>query len=303
MGKILITGGTVFVSRCFAEWFVRRGDEVYVLNRNTRQQVEGVNLIKADRHDLGDQLKGICFDAVIDVNAYNADDVKELHRALGIFGQYILISSSAVYPDNGRQPFTEETPVGPNAVWKQYGTDKIAAEQTIAGLVPEAYIIRPPYLYGPMNNLYREAFVFDCARAGRTFYLPGNGEMKLQFYHVRDLCRLTEKVICRKPDTHIFNAGNPRSVSVREWVGKCYACLGRTPEFAYVYHEPEQRKYFSFYDYEYYLDVRKQTAICPETTDLDDGLHESAEWYFAHEADIIKRPYTEYIDQVIRSRL
>jgi len=34
MRKILVTGGTIFVSRYIAEYFAGKGDAVYVLNRN-----------------------------------------------------------------------------------------------------------------------------------------------------------------------------------------------------------------------------------------------------------------------------
>ena len=47
--RILVTGGTVFVTGRIAEYFVAKGCEVYVLNRNTRQQPDGVKLIEADR--------------------------------------------------------------------------------------------------------------------------------------------------------------------------------------------------------------------------------------------------------------
>ena len=33
MRKLLVTGGTVFVSRYVADYFARRGDDVYVLSR------------------------------------------------------------------------------------------------------------------------------------------------------------------------------------------------------------------------------------------------------------------------------
>lgn len=59
MRKILVTGGTVFVSRFIAEYYVAKGDEVYVLNRNTRPQSAGVKLIQADRHAIGDALQGL----------------------------------------------------------------------------------------------------------------------------------------------------------------------------------------------------------------------------------------------------
>ena len=48
-----------------------------------------------------------------------------------------------------------------------------------------------------MNNVYREAFVFDCAKKDRKFYLPKDGEMNLQFFHVKDLCRFMEIIIDR----------------------------------------------------------------------------------------------------------
>ena len=67
MKKILITGGTVFVSRYAAHYFVDKGYEVYVVNRNSRPQVPGAKLIEADRHDLGDKLKDIYFDVVADI--------------------------------------------------------------------------------------------------------------------------------------------------------------------------------------------------------------------------------------------
>ena len=67
MRKILVTGGTVFVSRYVAEYFAGRGDEVYVLNRNHHTQPSGTILIEADRHNLGDVLRQNTFDTVLDV--------------------------------------------------------------------------------------------------------------------------------------------------------------------------------------------------------------------------------------------
>ena len=52
MKKVLVTGGTIFVSRYIAEYYVAKGYEVYVLNRNSREQSKGVKLIQADRHNL-----------------------------------------------------------------------------------------------------------------------------------------------------------------------------------------------------------------------------------------------------------
>ena len=164
--KILVTGGTVFVSRYMAEYYSGKGHEVYVLNRNTRPQPPNTTLIQADRHDLGNILRPYSFDLVIDT-AYTARDVNTLLDALSSVSDYILISSSVVYPETAPQPFAEESPTGPNRYWGKYGTDKIEAETALLKRVPGAYVLRPPYLYGHMNNVYREAFVFDCASLGR----------------------------------------------------------------------------------------------------------------------------------------
>lgn len=302
MKKILVTGGTTFVSKYVAEYFVNAGYEVYVLNRNTKPQVQGVNLIEGDRHNLGGILKNTFFDVVADITAYNAADIIDFIKELGSFGQYIMISSSAVYPEYGVQPFLEESEKSANKFWGAYGTDKIEAENVLLEKVKDAYILRPPYLYGPMNNVYREAFVFDCALADRKFYLPNDGSMKLQFFHVKDLCGLMEVIIRNKPDEHIFNVGNIEAVSIKEWVTICYKSLGKTPIFVNVNETIEQRNYFSFYNYEYYLDVTRQSKIYPETISLEDGIKDAAKWYLEHRTDVGKKPYFEYIDSNLVGR-
>lgn len=295
MKKVLVTGGTVFVSRYIAEYYVAKGDEVYVVNRNSRKQSKGVKLIQADRHNLGEALRDYCFDIVIDT-AYNADDVEKLLDALGDYKDYILISSSAVYPEYALQPFKEDTILGVNKYWGEYGTDKIEAEATLLKRNPNAYIVRPPYLYGQMNNVYREAFVFDCALSGRKFYLPKDGEMKLQFFHVHDLCRFIDILLEKKPEQRIYNVGNKEAVSIREWVEICYQVTGKNAEFINVYKDVEQRNYFCFYDYEYYLDVSKQYELMEDVKSLKDGLKESLEWYVNNQDKVNKKAYVNYID-------
>lgn len=302
--KLLITGGTVFVSRYAAEYFVRKGHEVYVLNRGSLPQPEGVRPIIRDRHSIGGSLRGTYFDAVIDITAYTGEDVEALSGALGDIGQYILLSSSAVYPETLPQPFREDMPRGKNAFWGKYGTDKISAEDSALGRYPGAYIVRPPYLYGPMNNLYREAFVFECAEKDRPFFLPGNGEMPLQFFYIEDLCRFFELLLEKRPEERIYNAGNPETVSAAEWARACYAVLGKTPEFISVgADKAAQTDYFPFRDYGYILDVTRQQKLLPALTPLEEGLRRSYEWYRHNRDKIRRKPFMEYIDKYIDKNL
>lgn len=293
--KILVTGGTVFASRFTAEYFARN-HEVYVLNRNTRPQSAGVTLINADRHALGDTLKGYDFDAVIDVTAYNEADVRDLLDGLGGFKDYILISSSAVYPETLPQPFKEDMQTGANSVWGEYGINKIAAERYLMEHVPNAYIIRPPYLYGKMNNLYREAFVFECAEHDMPFFAPYNAEMGLQFFDIEDLCRFIAILLETHPERRVFNVGNPETVSVREWVKQGYKVLGKEPEIRRVLLRINQREYFPFYDYEYKLDVSEMSALMPDVKPLKQGLLESYKWFSENREKVIRKPLFEYIE-------
>lgn len=299
--KILVCGGTVFASKYTAKYFRDKGNEVYVLNRNTRPQLDGVRLISGDRHSLGDVLKSYHFDAVLDVTSYNKHDIECLTDSLGGFDNYIMVSSSAVYPETLKCPFKESDPCGANVFWGDYGTNKIEAEKYLQNKVTNAYIIRPPYLYGEMNNLYREAFVFDCAEADRPFYIPGNGEMRLQFFDIDDICRFMEILLQKQPEQHVFNVGNPETVTVSEWIRRCYEVLGKKPRFEYVDKEIPQRSYFPFYDYEYVLDVSGQKYLMPDTKPMEKGLCESYEWYKNNRSAVIKKPLINFIDENFNS--
>lgn len=130
--KLLVTGGTFFVSRFGATYFVDKGHEIFVISRGNHQQVRGVSLIKSDR------LKEHHFDAVLDICAYNEADVRNLLDGLATYDDYIMISSSAVYPGTLPQPFNEQQPVGENKIWGPYGLNKIAAERYLLEHNPQA---------------------------------------------------------------------------------------------------------------------------------------------------------------------
>lgn len=296
--KILIIGGTTFVSKYVAQHFVEKGNDVTVINRGSREQVKGVTLIQRDRTQLGDSLRGKHFDLILDITAYTKEHVQKLVESGVLFDDYIFISSSAVYPETNSQPFSEEQPCGYNSVWGDYGKNKLEAEQYLQENVKNAYILRPPYFYGIYENLYREAFVFDCAMLDRPFYIPQNGDMKLQFFNVCDLCRFIETLIEKHPKNHIFNVGNKDIVTTKEWVQLCYKLVGKDAELINVDKSVSQREYFCFHNYEYVLDVSKQDELIPDTISLAQGLKEEFEWYKDNlDSVYYRKPYIEFIDK------
>lgn len=79
--------------------------------------------------------------------------------------------------------------------------------------------------------------------------------------------------------------------------------LWEKPEFIYVYDDIEQRNYFSFYNYEYKLDVSRQKCIYPETIPLDIGLKEAARWYDEHEKEINKNHIFHISRQIFLNKI
>ncbi len=303
MSNVLITGGTIFVSKYLAEYFVNKGDNVFVFNRNTHPQVNGVRLIQGDKGTVCDELRKYDFDLVLAVNIYTKQEAENLLNSLGEVKDFVFISSSAVYPETTALPFQETAPTGYNSIWKDYGTNKAEAEKYLSEKLPNAYLLRPPYFYGKYQNLYREGFVFDCALKGMPFYLPQEGKMKLQFYNVHDLCLLIDQIIAVQPKQHIFNVGNREIVDIHTWVEMCYDIVGAKLDKVFVDRSHEQRSYFPFYRYEYYLDVTAQYELLPDTIPLYDGLKAEFEWYKDNQNDVMKKTaYFEYINNILQVR-
>jgi len=79
--------------------------------------------------------------------------------------------------------------------------------------------LRPPYIYGPENPFYREAFFWDRFRLGRPVILPSDGHRLMQFIFVKDLVSVAVKVLeQRNAIGHAFNVANAKAVTQNELV-------------------------------------------------------------------------------------
>ena len=113
-----------------------------------------------------------------------------------------------------------------------------------------------------------------------------------------DLAKVIEKILVVQPKENIFNIGNSNLVDINTFVEICYEIVGTTLTKVYI-EEFDQRKYFSFNDYEYVLDVSKQKELLEEEKDLFEGLKESFEWYKNNKEKVTKRDYISFIDENI----
>ena len=80
---------------------------------------------------------------------------------------------------------------------------------------------RPPFVYGPRTNYYREQFIWDRLRAGRPIIIPGDGHRLMQFAYVNDLVQAMIKSMDEpRAVGEAFNIGDPKPVTQVELVEK-----------------------------------------------------------------------------------
>ncbi len=190
--KILFIGGTGIISSACAELAVRRGHDLFLLNRSESRKypvADGAQEIVADVHgpeqELSKLLSGYHFDAVVDFIAFTEQDIqRDLQLFRGRTGQFVFISSASAYQKPPRSYWiTEETPLE-NPYW-QYSRDKIACETRLMQAFREegfpTTIVRPSHTYGTsqiplaFDSWVNPWTVVARMLKGQKIIVPGDG--------------------------------------------------------------------------------------------------------------------------------
>ncbi|MDR1003014.1 MAG: NAD-dependent epimerase/dehydratase family protein [Oscillospiraceae bacterium] len=294
MKKVLVLGGSYFIGYNIVKNLIKDGYAVTILNRGTANpkfsgEVETILCDRKNACNMKAQLKDKHFDFVIDVSCYTASDAEAVYEALDrkSIEQYIFISSSAVYHSGQDLPLNETSDAGENIVWGDYGTDKSAAEKFFLskheGEGFPVVILRPPYVYGENNYVYREAFMFDRITLSRTIILPNEGKTRVQFIHVYDLYRTIEAIFGKHETIgQVYNVGDEQPVTLAEWVQCCMeVCEKHTKVVGFDYLDSgyESRDFFPLHDYEYFLNTDKIREIYTPRISMTEGLRASFSWY------------------------
>jgi 2'-hydroxyisoflavone reductase len=300
----LVIGGTQFIGRVLVAELLRAGHGVSVLHRKPKHNLgRRVGNIVADRNDpkaMKSALAGKSFDVVFD-HVYDwergttAAHVESTARAIsGNLQRYIFISSVAAYGDGLNHH--EGDALAADDAAELYVRNKAMSERALFRLHQRIGLpvvtLRPPFIYGPHNPFYREAYFWDRLRAGRSIILPGDGRRLMQFVYVKDLVGASLKVM-EEPNAigHAFNIANARPVSQMELVEalakvcrKAAKCVRVPREFVTRAggHPMGPKLYFGVY-----LDVPPITQITAKAqrmlkfkpTDFEDGLKETYQWY------------------------
>ena len=300
MKKILIMGGNQFVGKEIAKKFLEKNNTVYVLNRGTRKNIEGVFFFKADRNnyiEMENTLKDIEVEITVDVSAYTEEQVDILHKVMkNRFKQYILISSASVYNNIECTPVNEESQIGENLIWGDYAKNKYLAEKkTIenSNLYNFKYtIFRPFYIYGIGNNLDRENYFFSRIKYNLPIFIPSKNNI-IQFGYVEDLALAIESSI-ENSDFYnqIFNISGDEYVTMSEFAEICGKVMAKKVAIKYINTEENKikaRDWFPFREVNLFGDISKlENTGFRNTYSLIQGLEKT--YKYNDENDLITKP-------------
>lgn len=194
--KILVLGGTVFLSKAITAEAVRRGHDVVCAARGASGGVpEGARLISVDRNKPGafDQLAGEQFDAVIDVAKYSVNWVRDALEAFGsTTPHWTFVSSISVYADHTTGsdellPPLEDDPAA-EFTSERYGSVKVASENAVLEAVRgREFIVRAGLVTGPDDPSDRFGYWPARLSQGGRVVVPDSPDLSFQHIDARDL--------------------------------------------------------------------------------------------------------------------
>lgn len=308
--KVLFIGGNGNISWWCVEEALKRGYEVYELNRGltraTRRTVQsGVHEIimdirdeKAMVHVLDDET----FDVVCDFICFNDDQAKQAVRLFsGKCSQYIVISSEAVYRRESRfLPFREDTPQYDGDVGDSYILGKIKTEKTFR----EAYrecgfpvtIVRPGYTYDTIVQMPVGQNCFTAPEKlikGYPFLMPGDGENLVAPLHSRDFAKAFAGLIGnQKTVGEDYHIAAERLITWNEMAADILSALNLDTKN--ILHIPYDEALIinDFYSdvvnrqhmWHYLFDDTKIKSVVPEwkqETNFEEGIKETVAWLLA----------------------
>jgi 2'-hydroxyisoflavone reductase len=197
--RLLVLGGTVFLSKAVAEEAVRRGHEVTCACRGESGSLpDGVTHLAWDRDRPSPaELAEAAYDAVVDV-ARHPSWVRSAVAALPET-HWVFVSTISVYADNAvpgggpgvtpeLEPIHEDVDLSEDM--EAYGPMKVACEQTVLEGAASAMVVRPGLIIGPGDPSGRFTYwplrVREAGDGGEVL-APGSPDDSTQVIDVRDL--------------------------------------------------------------------------------------------------------------------
>ncbi len=194
--RILVLGGTAFLSRTVAEEALRRGHDVTCACRGVSGPLaEGTSLVTWDRSEEAPaELAGAAYDAVVDVSRTPS----HVRRAVAALPDphWIFVSTGNVYRDHSARGATADrlplldpvtTDEDPTSSPDAYGAMKVACEQLVLDGTRSAMVVRAGLIVGPGDPSGRFAYWPQRLADGGEVLAPESPDDAVQCVDVRDL--------------------------------------------------------------------------------------------------------------------
>ncbi|MCL2695221.1 MAG: SDR family NAD(P)-dependent oxidoreductase [Clostridiales bacterium] len=314
--KVLITGGAGFIGSHLAEGHLRSGDEVIIVdnfNDAYDPAVKHNNIESAkraggeltvfpidirDRQNLA-QAFSRDIDCVIhlaamagvrpsieqpdlyyDVNVMGTLKLLELCRAFDI-RKFVFASSSSVYGNNEKVPFSEtdpvDNPISPYAATKKAGELLCYTYHSLYGF--DMACLRFFTVYGPRQRPDLAIHKFTkLITEGRPIPFFGDGTSSRDYTYIDDIIdgvsKVADWVMQGDGRYEIFNLGESRTVTLDEMAAAIEQALGKK---ALLRRQPNQPGDVTIT----YADITKSKALLGynPTMDFAQGIARFIDWY------------------------
>jgi nucleoside-diphosphate-sugar epimerase len=237
--RLLVLGGTVFLSRAVAADAVARGHDVTCAARGRSGSVpDGARLVEVDR-SAGPSALGGEFDAVVDV-ARHPSWVRAAAAAYPA-AHWVFVSTLNVYADDATpggtpatlplvEPIEEDVDLAEQP--EAYGPMKVACERIVLDGTASAMVMRPGLIVGPGDPTGRFSYWPRRLAWGGEVLAPGDPADVMQVADVRDLAAWAVTA-CEQRTTGVYDGvGRPQPMA--DLLGQCADGIDSEVSFTWV---------------------------------------------------------------------
>jgi UDP-glucuronate 4-epimerase len=314
----LVTGGAGFIGSHLVDRLLAEGEGVVCLDNFDdfydpelkRRNIKGAlqnsrfRLVEGDLRNEGDLervFQGMKIDAVahlaaragvrpsiqnprpyVDTNVRGTLNLLEACRKNGV-RRLLFASSSSVYGNNPKVPFSEkdpvDNPISPYAATKKAGELLAHAYHHLHGL--DIACVRYFTVYGPRQR--PEMAIHQFTRRiheGQRISLFGRGESKRDYTYIDDAIEGTRKALSREHGYEIYNLGESQTTSLLHLVRMIEERLGKKARIDFLPEQPGdvERTFADIGKAEERLGYRPQMKI-------EEGLTRFVRWYLQENTD------------------
>lgn len=300
-GKILVIGGSGFVSGTLARMARDQGDEVWVVTRGQKPLPEGVVPLRADRKSpaafkaavIGADVR---WDLVVDCIGYEVEDARQDLEIFPALARHLVFISTDFVFDPIRRRFPQPFDNPATLTDDTYGGKKRRCELELLHADTRDMrwtVFRPCHIYGPGSNLgclpdaLRVPELLRKIKAGETIQLVGGGHFLQQPIFAPDLAALILSVQENAmADRKVYCSAGPDMVESVAYYRMIADELGvelRVEELSVTQSlkmHPEWRFFLCHRIYD--LTPLRLDGLKVPNTPLREGLREHVRWLEAH---------------------